>query len=198
VGRERYFNWDVNCEDFNIFEREDQSGYNAELMMASKKTYNESILNSISSLHASQSLNQGSTDSNRYRNNCNENGSCRQIQLQPSKSFMTPQIAFFNPATVKFDTSPKVSEVVADNRDQSTLAHNPHTTPPPTLKSPDNPQFGEDRLVGIYTIRERQQKIAAFRQKKMQRIFRKHVKYICRKRLAEERPRLKGRFTTRS
>ena len=56
----------------------------------------------------------------------------------------------------------------------------------------------ENRYVGVYTIRERQQKIALFRQKKMQQIRRKHVKYICRKRLAEERPRVKGRFTTRS
>lgn len=54
-----------------------------------------------------------------------------------------------------------------------------------------------DRLIGMYTVKERQQKIALFRHKKMQRIHRKHVKYISRKKLAEERPRVKGRFTTR-
>ena len=55
----------------------------------------------------------------------------------------------------------------------------------------------ENRLIGIYTVKERQQKIALFRLKKMQRIHRRHVKYITRKKLAEERPRVKGRFTTR-
>lgn len=79
-----------------------------------------------------------------------------------------------------------------------------HLPPQPQPQQPDFFQDGkttsladEDRLIGMYTVKERQQKIALFRFKKMQRIHRRHVKYITRKKLAEERPRVKGRFTTR-
>jgi len=96
---------------------------------------------------------------------------------------MTPQVTYLNP---KFDIR---SKEVERTTDQLTLLHNA-----PTLKSSEAQQFGDDRLVGIYTIRERQEKIAAFRQKKLRSLYRKHVKYISRKRLAEMRPRISGRF----
>jgi hypothetical protein len=50
------------------------------------------------------------------------------------------------------------------------------------------PNDGEYR-VGAYTKLERQMKIEAFREKKRTRIWRKQIKYDCRKRLADTRPR---------
>lgn len=46
-----------------------------------------------------------------------------------------------------------------------------------------------ERRVGAYTIEERRQKIEKFRERKRQRIWRKQIKYDCRKRLADTRPR---------
>lgn len=47
---------------------------------------------------------------------------------------------------------------------------------------------GEYRI-GAYTKQERQLKIEMFREKKRTRIWRKQIKYDCRKRLADTRPR---------
>jgi hypothetical protein len=46
-----------------------------------------------------------------------------------------------------------------------------------------------ERRVGQYTIEERRIKIEKFRERKRQRIWRKQIKYDCRKRLADNRPR---------
>lgn len=46
-----------------------------------------------------------------------------------------------------------------------------------------------ERKVGIYTVEERKIKIEKFRERKRQRIWRKQIKYDCRKRLADTRPR---------
>ncbi len=54
-----------------------------------------------------------------------------------------------------------------------------------------------DHRVGAYTLEERRIKIEKFRERKRQRIWRKQIKYDCRKRLADTRPRVKGRFVSR-
>jgi len=56
---------------------------------------------------------------------------------------------------------------------------------------------GECNRIGAYTKEERQQIIERFRAKKQRRVWRKQIKYDCRKRLADTRPRVKGRFVSR-
>jgi hypothetical protein len=51
--------------------------------------------------------------------------------------------------------------------------------------------------IGAYTREERQILIEKFRAKKKRRVWRKQIKYDCRKRLADTRPRVKGRFVSR-
>ena len=51
--------------------------------------------------------------------------------------------------------------------------------------------------VGTYTKEERKMIIEKFRAKKQRRVWRKTIKYDCRKRLADTRPRVKGRFISR-
>ena len=51
--------------------------------------------------------------------------------------------------------------------------------------------------IGAYTKQERQVIIERFRAKKKRRVWRKQIKYDCRKRLADTRPRVKGRFVSR-
>ena len=55
-----------------------------------------------------------------------------------------------------------------------------------------------DGKVGNYTYAERRAIIEKFREKKRNRIWKKQIKYVCRKKLAETRPRVKGRFVSRT
>lgn len=52
--------------------------------------------------------------------------------------------------------------------------------------------------VGQYTYAQRRAIIEKFRNKKRNRIWKKQIKYVCRKKLAETRPRVKGRFVSRT
>lgn len=54
-----------------------------------------------------------------------------------------------------------------------------------------------DGKIGAYTKEQRQQVLERYKQKKMRRVWRKQIKYDCRKRLADTRPRVKGRFVSR-
>lgn len=55
---------------------------------------------------------------------------------------------------------------------------------------------GTVHRVGAYTLEERAALVAKFHSKRGRRIWRKKIKYDCRKKLADKRPRLKGRFVT--
>ncbi|KAK4260599.1 hypothetical protein QN277_003692 [Acacia crassicarpa] len=48
--------------------------------------------------------------------------------------------------------------------------------------------------IGRYSAQERKERISKYRAKRSQRNFNKTIKYTCRKRLADNRPRIRGRF----
>ena len=56
----------------------------------------------------------------------------------------------------------------------------------------------KDGRIGIYLPEDRRARIARFHAKRAKRIWRKRIKYDCRKKLADSRPRIKGRFVKRS
>mmetsp|Transcript_11809 Transcript_11809/g.28295 ORF Transcript_11809/g.28295 Transcript_11809/m.28295 type:complete len:705 (-) Transcript_11809:572-2686(-) len=58
--------------------------------------------------------------------------------------------------------------------------------------------LNKDGRVGIYLPEARKARIARFHAKRKMRIWRKRIKYDCRKKLADSRPRIKGRFVKRS
>lgn len=65
-----------------------------------------------------------------------------------------------------------------------------------TLVLPIIPKDGIARI-GIYTLEERKVRVARFQAKRGRRVWRKKIKYDCRKKLADNRPRVKGRFVRR-
>ena len=59
------------------------------------------------------------------------------------------------------------------------------------------PVKAEGLQLGAYSRQERDERIAKYRAKRARRVWRKQVKYDCRKKLADTRPRIKGRFVTK-
>ena len=54
-----------------------------------------------------------------------------------------------------------------------------------------------NKVVSVLTKEERRKKIAKFLEKRKRRIWNKKVSYDCRKKVADKRLRIKGRFVTR-
>jgi len=50
------------------------------------------------------------------------------------------------------------------------------------------------RTIGAYTPNARKIRLQKFHEKRKKRIWKKSIKYDCRKKLADDRPRIKGRF----
>jgi len=60
-----------------------------------------------------------------------------------------------------------------------------------------DPESAGVKMIGAYTLPERRERIKRFLKKRKQRVWNHKVKYDCRKKLADNRPRFKGRFVRR-
>jgi hypothetical protein len=65
-------------------------------------------------------------------------------------------------------------------------------------RSKQKATLDKDDKIGIYSPEARKARIAKFHSKRKTRIWRKRIKYDVRKKLADSRPRIKGRFVKRS
>lgn len=52
--------------------------------------------------------------------------------------------------------------------------------------------------IGKLTVEQRRQKIERYRDKREKRVWRKKISYTCRKRVADQRIRIKGRFISKT
>ena len=51
--------------------------------------------------------------------------------------------------------------------------------------------------IGTISIEERRQKVLRFLEKRKRRVYTKKISYLCRKRVADQRQRFKGRFVSK-
>jgi hypothetical protein len=69
-----------------------------------------------------------------------------------------------------------------------------------TVPFESNRIISEDKefRIGQYTVEERRERIHRYRKKRTERNFNKKIKYACRKSLADNQPRVRGRFASKT
>jgi hypothetical protein len=102
----------------------------------------------------------------------------------------TPHKAILAPST------PTTITTTSSNGNANAITMNSPNGNGGTLVLPIIPKDGIARI-GIYTLEERKVRVARFQAKRGRRVWRKKIKYDCRKKLADNRPRVKGRFVRR-
>ena len=68
----------------------------------------------------------------------------------------------------------------------------------PSMLDQYTSMYNKNGRIGIYTKKERIEIIERFREKRSRRVWRKKIRYHCRKNLADKRIRIKGRFVKKT
>jgi hypothetical protein len=118
--------------------------------------------------------------------------------MHPSGSYFPPSKPF--PISQGMQGEPYMSgkEVSLPSK-----AHNPYLLIPSDLKSTLQMcnlvvNSGNQKKIGKLTWEERLKRIERYRAKKAKRVWVKKISYGCRKRVADQRLRIKGRFISKS
>ena len=110
----------------------------------------------------------------------------------PIMSFPYPgQFAFSQPAPEELLARPVE---VKKNEAKQAVVHVPNTVPEAKLTT----DIHKRRIIGLLSYEERQKKINKYRAKRSTRVWIKKISYSCRKRVADQRPRVKGRFVSKN
>eukprot|EP00522_Entomoneis_paludosa_P013038 CAMPEP_0172449614 /NCGR_PEP_ID=MMETSP1065-20121228/8269_1 /TAXON_ID=265537 /ORGANISM="Amphiprora paludosa, Strain CCMP125" /LENGTH=545 /DNA_ID=CAMNT_0013201319 /DNA_START=881 /DNA_END=2518 /DNA_ORIENTATION=+ len=128
------------------------------------------------------------------------------VAIKPAPTMSAP--ASILPATTPdappSSSPPPTLPAVTSYTATTTTTTNSSTTTTVTVTASTNTatlpmdKLNKDGRIGIYFPDARKARIARFHAKRARRIWRKRIKYDCRKKLADSRPRIKGRFVKRS
>lgn len=68
-----------------------------------------------------------------------------------------------------------------------------------SVKIAENPKipYANITKIGTITVEERRLKVQKFLEKRKRRVYTKKISYLCRKRVADQRERYKGRFVSK-
>ncbi len=105
----------------------------------------------------------------------------------------TPQPQQNNP---EHQIYPQQDEFRLDGAEATPAWKPPVVIPQPELK-PTSVESQPEKKIGTLTVSERREKIQKYLEKRKRRIWKKKISYDCRKKVADKRLRIKGRFVTR-
>ena len=140
----------------------------------------------------------GSNDNNNNNNNNNSNDPIIHVPLGNTNFSMSGSRMYHHGREqILSSQSHADSNYINSNRDIDRSSSSSQSTTTTTTTCPME-LINKGGRVGIYLPDERRARIAKFHTKRKVRIWRKRIKYDCRKKLADSRPRIKGRFVKRS
>ena len=116
----------------------------------------------------------------------------QQQQFHPQQRKVSSTGTSSNPSTTN-TANHAPSQLQQQQQDMMTTINSDGTTTTISLEL-----CNKDGRIGIYLPDARIARIARFHAKRSNRIWRKRIKYDCRKKLADSRPRIKGRFVKRT
>lgn len=116
-------------------------------------------------------------------------------------SFITSQIEDFNATTGGADGfNPSRSRSRSDSMDEEDVSgpvsgsDGDSSATLPQMLEKYSAIYNKNGRIGIYTRAERNDMISRFHEKRKRRVWKKKIRYHCRKNLADSRIRVKGRF----
>ncbi|CAI9775730.1 unnamed protein product [Fraxinus pennsylvanica] len=104
------------------------------------------------------------------------------------KQALTPESGFSYSQIRRVCSTGDLQKMKTDMQTRNVLSSSPLSTERSFMEEPNF-------KVGRYSAEERKERIHRYRAKRTQRNFNKTIKYACRKILADNRPRVRGRFT---
>jgi len=167
----------------------------SQLKLNGASSFSSSAKTTLSSLQKNASNNPktslGSSVNNRIASALGS--TARATKIGYTKPSVTPAAKTLSKSTLGSSILKKTS-ITSLNRSSILRAHQPKASRV-ALKRPVG---FKGKLIGNYTPEERIERVKQFLEKRKHRVWKKKVKYGCRKKLADSRPRVKGRFVPRS
>ncbi|MCD7471334.1 hypothetical protein HAX54_011682 [Datura stramonium] len=189
VGLDDFADYSVKAEEFQVHFESDHFGSSNPLMVPQSCVENDVKL-------MQRSFSSNSFDDNNNNNNNNKPSfsifTPQFDSLIESPNFNTPALSSpensFSSGQMRRVCSTGDLQKMKTSQTRNTLSSSPLSGERTFIEEAANIK------VGRYSAEERKERIHRYRAKRTQRNFNKTIKYACRKTLADNRPRIRGRF----